>query len=190
MPLESNVNNLDDLNELWPLGTDPKSEGDDHLRNVKVAAKASDTDRKGEIDALDARVASAESDIATNTSVNSTQNGRLSSLESSVSDLEAFENRITNDTRIIHGRVNAGGARISGTGFTSSRVSEGRYRLTFNYNPGGNNDWSLVAQCKAEIPLRFASIEYTSDTVAEVFTNKADGAVTDTEFSFIRLCSL
>lgn len=31
--------NIDDLNELFPLGTDPKSEGDDHIRGVKESLK-------------------------------------------------------------------------------------------------------------------------------------------------------
>ena len=40
MPLESNVTTPVDLNEEWPLGSDPKSEGDDHIRNLKIALKA------------------------------------------------------------------------------------------------------------------------------------------------------
>lgn len=39
MAVES-VTTISDLNELWPLGTDPRSEGDDHIRNVKKALKA------------------------------------------------------------------------------------------------------------------------------------------------------
>ena len=41
MAVES-VTKISDLNELWPLGTDPRSEGDDHIRNIKKALKASD----------------------------------------------------------------------------------------------------------------------------------------------------
>ena len=38
MGLES-VTHITDLNTLWPLSTDAKSSGDDHLRNIKVALK-------------------------------------------------------------------------------------------------------------------------------------------------------
>jgi len=41
--LES-VTNVDDLNELWPLGTDERAEGDNHLRNIKVAVRSLLTD--------------------------------------------------------------------------------------------------------------------------------------------------
>jgi len=41
MGLESNVQDLDDLNENWPIGSqDPVNEGDDHLRNIKKAVKS------------------------------------------------------------------------------------------------------------------------------------------------------
>lgn len=37
MGTESTVTNIADLNKAWPLPNDPKSSGDDHIRNVKVA---------------------------------------------------------------------------------------------------------------------------------------------------------
>lgn len=41
MPLEPNVQKIADLNEAWPIGSaDPKSEGDDHLRNIKRAVRS------------------------------------------------------------------------------------------------------------------------------------------------------
>ncbi len=42
MPLEDNIGSGStplDLDETWPLSTDPKSEGDDHIRNVKRVLK-------------------------------------------------------------------------------------------------------------------------------------------------------
>ena len=38
MALES-VTHIDDLEVANPLGTDPRSQGDDHIRNIKVALK-------------------------------------------------------------------------------------------------------------------------------------------------------
>ncbi len=49
MPLETNVSVIEDLNPAWPTGTDFKSEGDDHLRNIKTAVDGSNEERKAEI---------------------------------------------------------------------------------------------------------------------------------------------
>jgi len=38
--LESSVTKIEDLNESWPLSTDERRQGDDHLRNIKVALKS------------------------------------------------------------------------------------------------------------------------------------------------------
>lgn len=40
MPLESPVTQLSHLNEAWPLGSDDRQYGDDHLRNIKSAVKS------------------------------------------------------------------------------------------------------------------------------------------------------
>lgn len=40
MPIESPVNSIQDLNELWPLGTDLRSTLDDHCRLIKKAVKS------------------------------------------------------------------------------------------------------------------------------------------------------
>lgn len=40
MGLEVSVTKVDDLNSAWPLGTDLVNEGDNHVRNVKVAIKS------------------------------------------------------------------------------------------------------------------------------------------------------
>lgn len=40
MPVETGVTEISDLNELWPLGGDPRSDGDNHLRIIKVALKS------------------------------------------------------------------------------------------------------------------------------------------------------
>lgn len=50
MGLES-VTYIDDLNELWPLGTDAKSAGDDHIRRIKAAIKATFPEITGEVEA-------------------------------------------------------------------------------------------------------------------------------------------
>lgn len=44
MGLES-VTDAGDLNVLWPLSTDPRTEGDDHIRAIKVAIASLLTDK-------------------------------------------------------------------------------------------------------------------------------------------------
>lgn len=41
MGLETNVNYISDLNPDWPAPNDPKSAGDDHIRETKKAMKQS-----------------------------------------------------------------------------------------------------------------------------------------------------
>jgi hypothetical protein len=43
MPVET-ATNINALNPLWPLGTDPRSEGDDHLRMIKTVLQAAISD--------------------------------------------------------------------------------------------------------------------------------------------------
>lgn len=44
MGLEVGVTKIADLNSTWPTSTDERSNGDDHLRNIKVALKSLLTD--------------------------------------------------------------------------------------------------------------------------------------------------
>lgn len=39
MPVEPQINSIFDLNAAWPTAADPKSDGDDHLRNLKLLLK-------------------------------------------------------------------------------------------------------------------------------------------------------
>lgn len=58
------VNNIGDLNPAWPLGTDPKSQGDDHLRNVKGAIVTDLGSLAGPLTATAAELNSFEARIA------------------------------------------------------------------------------------------------------------------------------
>jgi hypothetical protein len=40
MGLEASVTKISDLNQSWPLSTDKRKEGDDHLRYIKVAVRS------------------------------------------------------------------------------------------------------------------------------------------------------
>ena len=85
MSVESQVNNIADLNPTYPQADDPVSQGDNHIRNIKKALKdtfpnidgtvtASEDeinqlagqDLPSDVGALEARVGKNESDIANN----------------------------------------------------------------------------------------------------------------------------
>ena len=47
MGLETVTNGIEDLNAAWPLGIEPKSQGDDHLRKIKTAVQLTLPDASG-----------------------------------------------------------------------------------------------------------------------------------------------
>lgn len=62
MGIESG-NKLEDLNEAWPLGTDPKSEGDNHLRLIKAAVKNDAIPKAGGVLEYPAQLMSGGADV-------------------------------------------------------------------------------------------------------------------------------
>lgn len=63
MGLET-VNNIPDLNPLWPLGSDPKAQGDDHMRNIKLAVVTDLASLAGPLTATAAEINGWEARIA------------------------------------------------------------------------------------------------------------------------------
>ena len=87
MPIEGQVNNISDLNPVYPQSDDPVSQGDNHIRNIKKAVKdtfpnvdgpVNATDEElnqlagnnviGDISDLEGRVSQNETDISKNAS--------------------------------------------------------------------------------------------------------------------------
>lgn len=58
MPLETGTT-IAELNELWPLGSDPKSEGDDHLRLIKSVLQNDAVSKDADVVSTDIVVANA-----------------------------------------------------------------------------------------------------------------------------------
>lgn len=165
MPLETGVNDLGDLNPSWPIGTDPKSEGDDHIRNVKLAAINSNTARTDEITALDARVTANADAIAV--------------LQLLVGLLPQYWD---------WGYVNSNGTVGGGNGgWSVSRTGEGRYRLQLVNGGASGKDNALVALPAASFaPITITYTVIDNNTV-DVFTGRSDTAVgIDADFMFIR----
>lgn len=65
MGVESPVNYVADFNTAWPTATDPKSQGDDHLRLIKVGAKQSFPGYVGAVLAQGATTGSSDAYVLT-----------------------------------------------------------------------------------------------------------------------------
>lgn len=53
MPIEGQVNNISDLNPVYPQSDDPVSQGDNHIRNIKKAVKDTFPNVDGPVNATD-----------------------------------------------------------------------------------------------------------------------------------------
>ena len=120
---------IENLNQAWPLGTDPKSEGDDHLRGLKNAIKNSFPNTSGAwktSDPFEAGPAVTDAQLAT---------------------LGQVKSQILTDTYGMNfGYIDASGSIIGGTGdFTSNRVATGEYNLTFNQAASSTVNQAIVA---------------------------------------------
>lgn len=60
MPIEPTINSIFDLNAAWPTAADPKSDGDDHIRNLKQILKITFPAFKGPMPIAHDQVASKD----------------------------------------------------------------------------------------------------------------------------------
>lgn len=60
MPIETKLDSIFDLNDEWPTAADPKSAGDDHLRNLKQILKITFPAFKGPMPIAHDQVASKD----------------------------------------------------------------------------------------------------------------------------------
>lgn len=167
MPLESNVNTLDDLNESWPVGTDPKSQGDDHIRNVKKAAKASDALRESE-----AQAAQDTADAAL-------------AVANSADTLAAQTDRWLAFARVFA----AGGRQASRYVDNAVREATGTYLLTFTHAAFNTAAQAVVVTGESSIIPLTASVEPISPTQVRVFifdTYQPAATLRDVDFAVVR----
>jgi len=136
MTVETINNGVEDLDKNLPAGTDPKSEGDNHIRNIKDAIGLSFPNSDGawnttsEIQAngFNANTTRIRNVGTPTDATDAARKGETDSLDSRVTALE-------NETgfKQAWGSVNtAGTATQPGSGdWSSIRISTGLYRLTF-----------------------------------------------------------
>lgn len=159
---------IEELNPSWPLGTDPKSQGDDHIRGTKLAITNSLPNMTGPWATTDP--------ITAGDAVDPTHLVTKQQLDA---------------TMTSWGVVGAGGssAATPGSGdFTSARIGAGHFRLTFNKAATGNfQNQSCVATVE-DPDNRACTVVVASDTIVDVYIkNTQNGVAVDDPFHFQRI---
>ncbi len=93
-------------------------------------------------------------------------------------------------TKIIAGRVNANGSKISGSGFTCTRLSEGKYKImfssAFSSTPlalaSGHDDHDHI---NTVMSVTSSSMEVWSSETFGKQVGRRKGVLQNTDFSFI-----
>lgn len=167
MPLETVTNGIQDLNPSWPTGTDPKSQGDDHMRNTKQAVQLTfpnstapwQTTNKitgGGFDAsgvkienvgvaVDATDAARKGDIDAIQAIVDAQNADITAIGDEVDALGVRVDDVESDIAALPktswGAIGATGTSGNSPGsndWTAARLQLGVYRITFNIPATGN----------------------------------------------------
>lgn len=187
MPLESNVDGIEDLNPAWPTGTDPKSEGDDHIRNVKAAVQGSWPDMLGGND-VGARVKALGFDAAGETiqNVADPENGTDGISRDYFLDRSI---RVDNGARMSWGAIDGDGStdNAGSEDWSVSKVGTGVYDVTFTYGAP-----SALGQIVVATAVDFLGSPYFVTAVLQnglgvrFGTWNAAGSPADVAFNFCR----
>lgn len=212
MPLESGYNGIQDLNPSWPTGTDPKSQGDDHIRLIKQALQQSfpvmtgawQTTSKIKCEGLDSSGGRVENVGAGVDATDAARKGDVDAVNSRLTPAEDELVRLggvteDNQQRISaleqeqgissFGAIGAAGG-IGGGGsqdWTVSKTGTGKYRISFTSAASGLDNNILVGTC-IDPNAQDAVLDVTnlSAAMVEVRTYR-NSAEADIGFNFIRL---
>ena len=171
---EAGITGVQDLIDTWPEPSDPKREGDDHLRVIKKAVTESFPNMTAPW---------TTTDKATVGGLDATGN-RIENVGGPVDRADAVAYSFT---ARHFGIVNDSGLGTGGTtGWASQRLSTGHYRLTFSTAADDRTNQVLQVQIVAGATLvGWAQVDYVSSTVIDVYTMTAGGPVS-LGWSFIR----
>ena len=178
MPLESNVNGIEDLNAAWPTATDPKSEGDDHLRNTKLAVQGTFPNTTGawtttnEITHADATV--------------DTASATLGQAKTEIDDAIAADKAL----RPVISQGNISGSTGTGGGsgdWTGVKESVGQFLITFD-TVAANSSISIAPY--QEGGERTFTVQPVGDSQWRVYIRDGAGSLVDNSFSFNRIVYL
>jgi hypothetical protein len=183
MPLES-VNFIEDMNAAWPTGTDPKNEGDNHLRNIKNGVLNSFPNTTG-IWTTTNKITMGGADM-TGVVVSNVGNAVATGDAVNLGTLNARQPGFTS-----WGSVGADGtsANTPGSGdWTSVRLSAGVYQIVFQRAvSGASRNQAITLAPYGTNDDRTCTADPQPDLVTlQVRTYSGNGAATDVGFSFSR----
>lgn len=197
MPLETITTGIENLNPAWPTGTDPQSEGDDHLRNIKQALLQSFPNVVGPWlveDEIAMNGANMGDGRVRNLGIgtNATDAARKGEQDDLDDRLTAVESQLP--AQQSFGKVNANTGIAGGSGdFSVARVpgqAVGAYLITFDEAASGTNAQALVCDVLGVPPFAVgvvANVFHRSPTQMDVYFFVSDTQViADVNFNFIR----
>jgi len=187
MPLETLVLGIGDLNPGWPLGTDPKNEGDNHLRNIKAAVQGSWPNMIGPnvvdaaisangFNALGNRILNVAAPLAPGDAVN------LGHLNTKL--LEFWDGWY-----LSFGVIQFDGSIAwEGSGdWSVTRLSGGVYRILFEKHAPSTGAQFIVCSPAAADPGAFLAWSTVSISQCDVEGENFSGVDADVSFSFMRM---
>jgi len=186
MPLETGVTWLGDLNAAWPLGTDPKEEGDNHLRNIKTALIGSFPGMLAPnswAGPLSVGNGTANSHAFTKKQVSDQLNKALGDMF----NLDAIDGP---NVRISFGAVQGsnGAVLYPGTGdWSATRPQGGRWVITFQSH-NENSAFPVIVSPITTNPGAVLATAAASVSQVTVRGETSGGVAADVDFCFVRFC--
>lgn len=188
MPVEAGVNGIEDLNAAWPTGTDPKSEGDDHIRNVKLAVQGSWPSMAGP-NWIDGQLKVHGLDMNLY-QVTNMSDGSADDHAATVRQLNAALSAELPQWGRVGLDGNSGATPGSG-GWSSARIGLGHYRLTFTKAASSTENQSVVCTVGQQDQAkhnRSITTFCVSSTIVDVFVyNTVLADKVDDDFAFQRM---
>lgn len=164
MPFED-PESIEELNPAWPTATDPKSQGDDHMRGIKTALKNSLPNMDGPWKTANP----IEAGLAT-------EPGHL--VRQDQLQVSSF------------GWIDEGGAVLGGSGdFAAARIGVGQVQITFDEVATSLYNQAVTAAAVGFYPLVNTwgfSIALNSTNVITITSTNRLGNIFDIEFGFVR----
>ena len=202
MTVETITNGIEDLDPNFPAGTDPVSEGDNHVRNLKTALGLSFPNTSGawnttsEIRAsgFDAKTVKIRNVGTPVDATDAARKGETDALDARVGALEAqgvqYRSFGTWDSGADQQFPNIAG----GTGdFTVERTDTGTYNITFTETASGQWDQSLSVQTLGLGSFSLARdidvFPFDANTFIVTVYNSNNGQTIDANLTFIRLAN-
>ena len=202
MTVETITNGIEDLDPNFPAGTDPVSEGDNHVRNIKTALDLSFPNTSGawnttsEVRAsgFDAKTVKIRNVGTPTESTDAARKGETDALSSRIAALEAQSVQYRSFGSWDSGADQQFPNIAGGSGdFTVERVGLGQYVITFDEAAAGQWEQSITVMTIGIPPFslqRDIDVFPASATQCNIYVyNSNNGQAIDANLTFIRLAN-